>query len=234
MKNSKFRRIASVMLSAFVAFSLIAVTTGEVKALSYELDPGSVYEGETVDVVVKDSDGNSYSYSDIKSVKSSKPKVLKAAITREYGGRDYVFKGKKAGKSKVAIKFKDENGETREITKTIKVDPYPGFFKSLKINGEKVDTQKYKFHYTVKNYKKTTATIKFVIRKGWKRGGDTPALCSKAGDIDKDMSYLPLKEYKKLIKGKEFKFPKKYKSLSVTYVLKKGDRTVEYVIDFER
>lgn len=230
----KHRRIASLLLSVLVAFSLIAVSTGEVKALSYETDPGSVYEGQTVDVVVKDSDGNSYSYSDIKSVKSSKPKVLKAAITKQYGGRDYVFKGKKAGKSKVTIKFKDVNGETKKITKTIKVDPYPGFFKSLKINGEKVDTKKYKFHYTVKNYKKTSAKIKFTLKKGWKKDGDHPALCSKAGDFDEDMDYLPLKEYKKLIKGKEFKFPKKYKSLQVTYVLKKGSRTVEYVIDFER
>jgi len=57
---------------------------------------------------------------------------------------------------------------------------------------------------------------------------------SKSGDFDKDMTYLPLKEYKKLIKGKEFTFPKKYKLLRVTYVLTKGGRNVEYVIDFKR
>ena len=234
MKNSTFRKFASMLLSAFVAFSLIAVTTNEVKALSYEMDPDSVYVGEKVDVVVKDSNGNSYAYSDIKSVKSSKPKVLKATITREYGGRDYVLKGIKAGKAKITIKLKDENGETKEIVKTVKVKPYPGFFKSLKINDKKVDTQKYKYYYTVKNYKKTSAIIKFTLRNGWKKYGDTPALCSKSGDFDKDMTYLPLKEYKKLIKGKEFTFPKKYKLLRVTYVLTKGGRNVEYVIDFKR
>ena len=167
-------------------------------------------------------------------VKSSNPKVLKIAKGEVWSNRvsqlDYSVEPKKSGKVVLTVTFNDENGISRTIQRTTYVKKYPTFIKSLKINGKKMPVKTDVNASTVIS-KKSKAKIKFTLTKGWKITGAFGQYCPKG---KKDNVLIPATELNKIMKGKTFSFPKKYKRMYVFVEMKKGDDYLDYCVEIKR
>ena len=228
----KGKRIISLMLSVFVAFGLVFVSTGDVKADSvdwYIAMSDTEYANMPIptSVEVFNDDGEAAT---VTSVKSSNKKSAKVS-SYEYDGETYYLVSFKAiGKAKITVKYKTPDGETGTLTQTVTVKKYPKPFKSLKVNGKTKKVSKNKYMCEVTKYKKTTAKVKMALNKGWKIADVSVTANDYSANKTKE-----IKVSKSAIKkGKAFKFPKKYDSLDINIGLKKGSKYMNYYIFISR
>ncbi len=227
--NKRFSKILSLMLAAVVAFGMIGVGTFNTYAAGkWKLDCSSRWAGGECYFYVYDSSTDDWTEATITSIKSSNKKVISVKKNTYDGEVYFTTKCKKAGKSKITVKYKTPAGKTGKITKTFRVKKYPNEIKSLVINGDKVNISKNKFEYQDFS-KKTSVSIKAALKSGW-----------KIRDIysvyyDKNWKDKKVKVTKKMIKnGTKISFPKKYIGLDVTLYLEKGDDEITYDVFFGR
>ena len=230
MKKFNFRKILSLALAAFVAFGMLAVGTVGVNAeaedwrieTSYDTDYVWAGDSSWFDVY----DWGNQENGKITSATSSNNSVFSVDTYEDYG----FINGLAVGTATLNVNFTTPAGETKSLSKNIVVKKYPKEIKSLKVNGKKVNTSKYKFFYDKKMSKsKTKATIKMALKKGWKIT-DIYADRSKNGD-----KWTQFKVSKStLLKGKAIKFSKKYKYMSIRVTLKKGNDIIWYSFNFYR
>lgn len=222
MKSKKLTRIASLLLSVFVAFGMLAAFTVKPEAGS-----GSYYDIFTkkpLYVGEKGYVGAYYgeTYLQIVSVKSSNPSVVKVKYNGY--GEYYYTVGKKIGKAKVTISYRDLNGNIQTANRLVRVKKYPYEIKSLSVGGKKVNTNKKKFSYETR-YKKTTVPVNMKLKKGWEIS------YINAGVNLKNGKWKDVKVTKKMLTGgKTIKFPKKYNSLSIFVTMNKGNEYIDYEI----
>lgn len=239
MKTLSLRRCIGFVLAAFVmviAFALFSTDT--YAAVSYKIDvPATQYHSKTFDeshvVWIKIDqpyyDDEGHYIEDIAPIKakSSNPKVIKVVNN----GGDYEMILKKSGKARITATFKDKDGNKRTISKLFRVKKYPTFIKSLRVNGKKMNLKEDMFNsevYTTK--KKTTARINLTLKKGYKKNDILGYYLTKGGrQIE-----MPESELKKVLRGKKFKFPKKYKSMYVSIEIGKTGDYRSYLIDIKR
>ena len=146
-------------------------------------------------------------------------------------GNESIYPTKvKSSNPKVLKIVNDENGISRTIQRTTYVKKYPTFIKSLKINGKKMPVKTDVNASTVIS-KKSKAKIKFTLTKGWKITGAFGQYCPKG---KKDNVLIPATELNKIMKGKTFSFPKKYKRMYVFVEMKKGDDYLDYCVEIKR
>lgn len=238
MKRSRLQRLVSLVLSMFVAMSMMIAGTGGVFAASnWEAgveNDGTLYKGQYSGTWVYNT--KTYKDAKITNVKSSNSKIVKVnknTYEDENGKKQTSFSiyGRKAGKAKLTINFKD-GSKTKKIRKTVKVKKYPNQIKSLKINGNKVNLKgdkRYNYYNTSK-YKKKSAKIQLKLKKGWRisniSGNYYNYKTGKEGKISSLKS--------KISKGKTIKFPNKWTSMDVHVEMTKGDDTIAYHISFWR
>ncbi len=223
--------IFAVMMVAFAFLTADANTSVE-----YKIDiPKTLYHNKNFDEspvlwavpVNGNFDENGVYIDDQAAItaKSSNPKVIK--LVKNDGLYEMILK--KSGKSRITMTFKDEEGNTRTLSKVFRVIKYPNFIKSLHISGKKMNIKediKASEIYT----KKTKATVKFVLKNGWKKTEITGRYCKKNGNQVK----IPDAELKRALKGKSFKFPKKYKKMYMFIKLEKGDDYLDYLVEINR
>ena len=232
--KGRIKRTIALALSAMLAFTMIAAGTFAVSAAddNWKIGlfgfPGEYWEGY---------DGDLYLYSDkvdydedIISAKSSNVSVAKITKGIDVDTYLYHIEFKKAGKTKLTVKFRTPEGEKKTVKQTITVKKYPDPFKSLKINGKKVKISKNKFRYYGKISKnKKTVSIKAELNKGWK------IRKIEARRYDRNWKESKLKITKKMLtKGSSISFPKKYESLEATVFLYKGKKQMQYDIAVDR
>lgn len=159
--------------------------------------------------------------------KSSNPKVLK--VKKDYDGL-YNLVPKKSGKVTITATFKDpETGSKQTIKRVFYVRKYPVFIKSLRLNGKKMNL-KTDVNSSSLTTKKTSVRVQFALKNGWKKTNAVGYYYKKNGKKVE----IPKKEIAKMMKGKKFKFPKKYKSMYVSVGLQKGEDYLSYFVEFER
>jgi hypothetical protein len=143
---------------------------------------------------------------------------------------DYNIDPKAAGTATLTVNFTTPSGEAKTLSKNVVVKAYPKEIKSLKVNGKKVNTNKYKFFYSKKMSKsKTSVKIKMALKKGWKI---TNIYADRSTNGDK---YTQFKVKKSALKnGKAIKFGKKYKYMWINVTMKKGNDIIQYTFDFYR
>ncbi len=227
--KERFKKSLSLVLSTVLAFGMIAVGTFNANAASdnWKLSyAGDFWAGSASDISLYTDSGN-YS-EDIIWAKSSNKSVAKFSKGIDVDTYIYSLECKKAGKTKLTIKFRDSKGKERTFTKTIKVKKYPKEFKSLKVNGKTINTNKKKFEYFGKT-SKTKVSVKAKLKKGWKIRSIDARL------YDQNWEESKLKVTKKMLsKGSSIKFPKKAQSMDMIIFLQKGTSEIEYYINLER
>lgn len=146
---------------------------------------------------------------------------------------DYEIKPAKTGKTVMTVSFADEEGTPVTLAKELRVKKYPYEIRSLKVNGKKVKIKGSKrFEYSVKD-KKTSGCVKLTPKKGWKVTRVKSTLSVGYGDKFKDHSKSITK--KMILKGKTFKFPKKWDDLFIRITMKNGKgETIQYGIHMYR
>lgn len=232
MSKMRFKKILSLVLTAFVAIGTLAAGAVQVNAADEHWElwvPTPVWTGTSYGIDVSDWENNEFAT--ITSAKSSDSSVLKVKkYTYDDGSVFWEMKGKKAGKAKITVKFTKPSGETGTIKKTVKVKKFPYEFKSLKVNGKKINIKKNKFYLDEKVSKsKTKLYIKMALKKGWKVI-DVYADRSKNGN-----KYSTFKVSKSAVKkGTAIKFPKKYKYCDINVTMQKGKDIIYYTFSFRR
>ena len=227
--KGRFKRSISLVLSTVLALSMLVAGTFVANASDDNWDlgfPGQFWEGYT---------GFLYLYSDKvdyneEIISANTSNTSEGEITKGIDVDTYIyyFECKKAGKTKLTIKFRTPDGEKKTLKKTITVKKYPNEFKSLKVNGKKVKINKNKFRYDCKT-SKNKVSIKAELEKGWK------IRKIEARRYDRDWEESKVKVTKKMIsKGSSISFPKKYKSMEISVFLYKGKSKIQYDISIER
>lgn len=227
--KGRFKKSLSLILSAVLALGMITAGTFTAKAADNEWKlfyAGEFWAGSASDIHLY-TDSGDYS-EDIISAKSSNKSVAKFSKGIDVDTYIYSLECKKAGKTKLTIKFRDGNGEERTFTKTIKVKKYPKEFKSLKINGKTINTNKKKFDYFGKT-SKTKVSVKAKLKKGWKISKIDARL------YDKNWEESKIKVTKKMLsKGSSIKFPKSAQAVEMFIYMKKGNTEIDYYINLAR
>lgn len=232
MKNNTLTRISAILLAVFVAFSMLCVFTGEADAASgpVKLDKKTYWVGEeswgSAPVLPTGNNWDAVDNAKLVSVKSSKSSVLKAVKDGNdlYG---YYLMPKKAGKSKITVKYKLK-GKTYTMSRTYSVKKYPNPIKALKLNGKTIKTSKNKFSLNTDGYKKTSAKIKITPNSGWKI--TLAYITLVKGDINK------LKEIKPSVfkKGGSIKIPSGYNGYIFINLENSKGETFNYGVRFFR
>ena len=155
------------------------------------------------------------------SVKSSKPKVLKVTKTSSDPLDGISWTPLKPGTSKVSVTYKDKEGKKTTISANYTVKKMPSPFSKLKVNGKSVKPSSMKNIYSFNKYTKTSATITFKAKSGWKV-------------VEKGFEVFG-KDRKTLKSGKKYKIPKGKDAYAVIGLQNKktGDRVV-YFFEFYR
>lgn len=152
------------------------------------------------------------------SVTSSNSAVLKVAKKNKKFDK-IMLQAKKAGTSKLTIKYKYKGKTYTTTSKCTVPDNYP--LKSVKVNGKSLKLKKSPYGYSYTKYNKDTAKVKFTAAAGWK--------LKKVAYVD-DTS--PNAKSKKIKNGAAVDTPKgKYTHVVAT--LKKGKTTFSYAVYFQ-
>lgn len=236
----KLKRVMSMMIAMFVAFSMMVVGTGEVNAASGKMvvyigshAEGELYVGESGYVGAYNA--KTLKEGKIKSVTVSNKTVAKVhKETYSADGKKYTntyVVGKKPGKTKVTIKYK-YNGNVKTKKLNVEIKAYPNAIKGVVINGKtKKITADRKFYFSQK-YKKTSAKVKVIPADGWKITNVFGNTNYWKGDQYKSANIKGAKA--KVKKGSKIKFAKKYEMLSLYVTLEKGGEKFDYNIDLWR
>lgn len=244
MSRSGFKKIMSLMMTFFVAFGMIAFSTGEVSAASSKIKvnvygqagTNKVYVGERGSVEVSEHKGTVIESLPIKSVKvssSSMAKVKSKMTTGEYGEkyRAYYVIAKKPGKVKISVKYKYK-GKIKTRKKTITAVAAPDTVQSLEFNGSsKKVTGEQAFRYSA-SCKKTKVNIKLTPSEGWEIFEVYGIKSYKKGKTEKTVWVDIAKS--KITDGKSISFQKKYDKMTISVTLSKGSKTIEYEIYLHR
>ena len=99
------------------------------------------------------------------SIKSSKPKVIKA-IADENGLSMQSLATYKPGKSKLTLTYKYKN-KRYKTSAVYTVKKYPNPIRAIYVNGRKVKLKKKSFQDGLTSFKKSKAKVKLVPSKGW-------------------------------------------------------------------
>ncbi len=244
MSSRSFKKAAAIVLTFFVAFSMMAFSTEEVSAASGKIKvivysqahSNKVYVGERGTVDVSEERSDAIEILPIKSVtvsNKSMAKVKSVMTTGEFGVKYRVFYviAKKPGKVKLTVKYKHK-GKVKTRKKTITAIASPAAVQSLEINGssKKVTGEK-AFRYSAK-CKKTKVSIKLTPSEGWEISG---AYGYKAGGKGKNAKSVWLNDVEsKIAEGKSISFQKKYDDMTITVSLMKGSKVIEYEIHLYR
>ena len=161
-----------------------------------DLPINELYEPEDIQVV---------------SVAFSKPSIFKAKLNKNIN--KVKLQAKKAGKSKVVVTYKVD-GRIYTASTTCTALSYP--LKSVKLNGKAINLKKNSLNYSVKRFKKSSATVKFVPAKGWK--------------VVKTQYYNGKGKVKTVKNGSSVSVPKR-KHVFVSITLKKGKTRFEYYVN---
>lgn len=158
------------------------------------------------------------------SIKSSKPKVIRAEKTGSNIYDDYLVP-LKVGKSKITIKYKYQ-GKTDTLSAVYTVKKYPNPLSQVTVDGKALDIKNNLYYYDCNHYKGTKPLIKVKPAKGWKIDW-TWGYTQKPGDDSTFKEFSPRS-------GKAFKLPKGYEGGAFyTLVNSKGD-SIQYGIHFYR
>lgn len=226
----KLKKLMSLMIAVFVAFSMMVIGTDEASAASAKVKvyinnqiekTNHIYVGEQTYVTAYATKGDKYPT--IKKVKVADKSVAKVKIKKnKYNGkifREYYVVGKKPGKTKVSVRYKFK-GKTKTKNLTVTVREYPNPLASLTINGKNIplagDTG---FLYEAK-CKKTKVRIKAVAAEGWEiTSVDSYTVYGKSNKV-KDLNFKNIKKAKNKIKnGKVITFPKKHRNMTTCIYL---------------
>lgn len=243
MRSLKIRCM-SILLTFFVAFSMVAGATGEVNAASGKITvtvysqagENKVYVGDRGSVDVsqeKSSEINSLPVRSVTVSDKSLAVVRKGTITGEYGEKykAYFIVGKKPGKVKITVKYK-LNGKIRSRKKTITIKPNPDAIQSLEINGSKKALKGEKaFIYNAK-YTKTKVNVKIIPAEGWEI---TEAYGYKTYVKNKKEKEVWLKNVDDKVKdGTVISFSKKYRRMLIYVTLEKDGNAIAYELNLHR
>lgn len=228
MKRNVFRRSISVLLAMLVALGMTSTV------FARDVRNGNIIFA-TDDFVYVGYMGYIGAYDDwgdddviIKSVNSSNPAV--GAVVRDYG--DYFIKGVSDGRVTVTCTY-SYKGQDGTISFPMDVKKVPVVFKSLKVNGKKVNLTKNPFGVSKKVPKATKVKVKAPASSQWK----VKSVSAYAYKSAKDYKAAKVKVSKKAIaKGKKIKFDKKYKNMFVTVTManKTTGETFRYTVQFYR
>ena len=230
----KIKRVMSLAIAVFVAFGMMAFGTGEANAASSKVkvyvygmnQENHIYVGEKGYAGAYDTKSDKMPI--IKSVKVADKTIAKVKKeTYKYNGKkykEYYVIGKKAGKTKVSIKYKFK-GKTATKSKIVTVHEYPNAIQSITINGKNVPlTGEKAFRYEKKySKKKTKVNVKVVPAPGWKVIDTYGEVYTVNGKSVKQSSIKKAKT--KVKKGSDISFAKKYKNcwLNVQMTNRNGD-----------
>ncbi len=100
------------------------------------------------------------------SVTASDPRIIKV-VYEGTGQHDHYLMPLKKGKTKITVQY--QTGSTRGTASAIfTVKNYPNPYKSITVDGKKINLKKYKYYFDINKYKKPTAKITLKLKKGWK------------------------------------------------------------------
>ena len=229
MKRNVFRRSLSLLLGLLVALGMTStVFAGEAKRgdILFFVD-GDVYQGfgEAYTGAFNEETGDDIT---LTSVTSSNPNVAKV-FPRDGA---YIIKGIAPGTVTITGNY-TYRGQTGSLSVPLTVKKVPVMFKSLKVNGKKVNLTKNPFGIFKKTRKATSVKIKAKTAPGWK----IKSVSAYAAKSTKTAKGYKVKVTKKMIKsGKKIKFAKKYKNMIVTMemVNKSTGERESYQIQFYR
>lgn len=211
MKRNVFRRSLSLLLGLLVALGMTTTV------FAYENEKGgvSIFADDSMYLGFLDGsfgaitdDGDDISFS---SITFSNPNV--ASYYKKDGV--YYIKGISAGKVTITCKY-NYKGQEESFSFPFEVKQAPIVFKSLKINGKKVNPSQYPFGISKKVKKAKSVKIKAVAAPGWK----VKSVYASAAKSTKTAKGYKVKVNKKMIKkGKKISFAKKYKNMIVNVVM---------------
>lgn len=228
MKRNVFRRSLSLLLGLLVALGMTTtVFAGEAqKGDVVFFADDVVYLGYTEGYAGVYSEGNDDAF--LTSVTSSDPNVAKV-FPRDGA---YIIKGIAPGTVTITGNY-TYRGQTGSLSVPLTVKKVPVMFKSLKVNGKKVNLTKNPFGIFKKTRKATSVKIKAKTAPGWK----IKSVSAYAAKSTKTAKGYKVKVTKKMVKnGKKIKFAKKYKNMIVTIEMantKTGERSF-YQVQFYR
>ena len=225
------KRIASLILSLVMAFSLVIVSFGEVNAESkyYLAVPQVMWTNQPDSYGVTAGIIGTQNYYDPIKVTSSNSKVIRVSVNKYDGNKNYFIKARRPGKAVVKATIKLKSGSTKTIKTTITVKKYPAPVKSLKVNGKAVKLSTHKYQAS-KQTKGSKVSVKLVPKSGWK-------ITYVYGTLyDKNWNGTDAKIKKSAIKkGTSISFPKNksYMDIFVDLENSKGE-SFSYCIDYFR
>ena len=185
------------------------------------------YVGELVDVSMFDSDAGDDPV--INGVVSSDPSICQ--FHRE-SANYWTAKGLKPGTVTLTVNY-THKGKQGTMSAALKILAVPTMFKSLKVNGKKVNVSKHAFGFNKKAKKAKSVKVKAKPAPGWQ----VKKVYVYGFKNAKQAKGYKLKGSKaQVTKGKKISFPKKYKYLLVTMkmVNKTTHETVYYQVQFYR
>ena len=225
------KRGLSILLSLTILVILITIPTVHSYASygNWKLTINSVFEGCEADYTISNTQNSKLGY-ELLYMQSSDPSIVKITEYEQSSYSVYEVNALKPGKAIVTARIIDDNNYIYEIPCTVTVKKYPNQIKSLKINGKSVKIKGNKRFSCTKVTKKNKAKIKIALKKGWK----ITKVKGKYLNIKTGKS-TKIKGIKKaIVKGKPFKFPKKYYVADITITMKKGKQTMKYSISLVR
>lgn len=218
MKKKLYLHLAGLLAVAFLA----AASAGETFAASNapaKLKAGTLWLGDEV--------YGGVDYETVRdgvklvSVKSSKPSVIRAmkdSDSNEFYANTIM--PVKLGKSKITVTYKYK-GKKYTTSATYTVKKYPNPFKSIKVNGNKIDLKANRYSYNVEKFKKSRVKVQFSLASGWK--------LTRGYTYGKDYSLVPVKN------GSTVKVPKgdEWTCIFLEVTNRKGE-TMQYSLRFRR
>jgi hypothetical protein len=126
----------------------------------------------------------------------------------------------KLGKSKITVTYKYK-GKKYTTSATYTVKKYPNPFKSIKVNGSKINLKANRYSYNVEKFKKSRVKVQFSLAYGWK--------LTRGYTYGKDYSLVPVKN------GSTVKVPKgdEWTCIFLEVTNRKGE-TMQYSLRFRR
>ena len=228
--KTRFSKVLSLMLAAVVAVGVIGIGTGNAFAASHKWvisGDNYIWKGDTAYVGVNDENSKDYTEAQVTKVVSSNKNVK--VIKNKYDDDVWFnLKGQKIGKAKITVYYKvPGSSAVKHKAKTIKVKAYPNEIKSLKVNGKAVKVGSNKYNYHVYDYKKTTASVKLALKKGWKIDNIYAYAYTKSGK-EADVKITK----KMLTNGTAIKFAKKYADIYIGIGMVKGNDYANNYINY--
>ena len=225
------KKILSVLIAFVIAAAMFVFqpeyANAENGGWKFTIKNNHIFEGREASYTINNVNNEKRVY-EVLYMYSSNPDVVK--IKEDEYSSYFDILAKKPGKATVYARILDDKNYIYELPCTVTVKRYPHHIKSLSVNGKTIKLKGENRFFHTKVTKKTKVKVKIALKKGWKISSVKGYYVDLKTDHKKNIKGIK----KAIVKGRSFKFPKKYYVSEIHITMKKGKQTMKYDLSLVR